>query len=328
MDALTQEVYSAEFSKGRLHERLGGATVREARDAVGEFLCAEHGSTVMYEFDTRPVVCRCSSRVFVKILHDQWFLTYSDPAWKDQVKAVLPDISLVPPEVRTEFERTIDWLKDWAATRRVGLGTHLTWDPTWLIEPLSDSTIYMAYYTVAHRIRELDTALLTPAAFDYLFLGIETPESARPGAARTAPRGVPRLVPVRLPVLGQGPDLEPPDLPALPPRGNLPARAPAEGDGRLRHGPPERGQDVVVQGQRLPARGRARRVRGGHGPDVPDGLGRALAGLRLAERVRGLDAAADSIGSRRRSATRSGPAGRRPRSTSGCSAGSAGTSSG
>ena len=63
MDALTQEVYSAEFSKGRLHERLGGAPVRDARDAVGEFLCAEHGSTVMYEFDSRPVVCRCSSRV-------------------------------------------------------------------------------------------------------------------------------------------------------------------------------------------------------------------------------------------------------------------------
>ncbi len=176
MDALTQEVYSAEFSKGRLHDRLGGATVREARDTVGEFLCAEHGSTVMYEFDTRPVVCRCSSRVFVKILHDQWFLTYSDPAWKDQVKAYLPDISLVPPEVRAEFERTVDWLKDWAATRRVGLGTRLPWDPTWLIEPLSDSTIYMAYYTVAHRIRELDPALLTPAAFDYLFLGVESPE--------------------------------------------------------------------------------------------------------------------------------------------------------
>ena len=185
MDALTQEVYSAEFSKGRLHERLGGATVREARDAVGEFLCAEHGSTVMYEFDSRPVICRCSSRVFVKILHDQWFLTYSDPAWKDQVKAVLPGISLVPPEVRTEFDRTIDWLKDWAATRRVGLGTRLPWDPTWLIEPLSDSTIYMAYYTVAHRIREIDPALLTPAAFDYLFLGVESP--GLPGRDLLAP---------------------------------------------------------------------------------------------------------------------------------------------
>ena len=176
MDALTQEVYNAEFSKGRLHERLGGQPVREARETVGEFLCAEHGSVPMYEFDTRPVVCRCSSRVNVKILHDQWFLTYSDNDWKDQVKAYLAGISLVPPEVRAEFERTIDWLRDWAATRRVGLGTRVPWDATWLIEPLSDSTIYMAYYTIAHRIRDLDPAMLTPAAFDYLFLGVESPE--------------------------------------------------------------------------------------------------------------------------------------------------------
>ncbi|NLX49184.1 MAG: leucine--tRNA ligase [Methanospirillum sp.] len=176
MDALTQEVYGAEFAKGRLHARLGGLPVREARDAIGDLLIAEHGSAVMYEFDTRPVVCRCSSRVYVKILHDQWFLTYSDPAWKELVKEYLSGVSLVPPEVRAEFERTIDWLKDWAATRRVGLGTRLPWDPTWLVEPLSDSTIYMAYYTIAHRIRELDPALLTPAAFDYLFLGIEGEE--------------------------------------------------------------------------------------------------------------------------------------------------------
>lgn len=174
MDALTQEVYGAEFSKGRLYARYGGLSVREARDAIGELLINEHGSSVMYEFDTRPVVCRCGSRVNVKILHDQWFLTYSDEAWKNKVKEVLPGMTLVPADVRTEFDRTVDWLHDWACTRRVGLGTHLPWDPAWLVEPLSDSTIYMAYYTVAHRIRDLDPALLTPAAFDYLFLGKES----------------------------------------------------------------------------------------------------------------------------------------------------------
>lgn len=33
------------------------------------------------------------------------------------------------------------------------LGTKLPWDEQWLIESLSDSTIYMAYYTVAHLIQ-------------------------------------------------------------------------------------------------------------------------------------------------------------------------------
>lgn len=32
-------------------------------------------------------------------------------------------------------------------------GTRLPWDEQWLIESLSDSTIYMAYYTVAHLLQ-------------------------------------------------------------------------------------------------------------------------------------------------------------------------------
>lgn len=50
----------------------------------------------------------------------------------------------------TEFKETLDWLKKWACSRSTGLGTRLPWDKQWVIESLSDSTIYMAYYTVAH----------------------------------------------------------------------------------------------------------------------------------------------------------------------------------
>ena len=174
MDALTQEMYSTEFAKGQLLEKFGGKPVRVARDEVAALMTEQHSSTVMYEFDTRPVVCRCGNRVKVKILHDQWFLRYSDPAWKAQVSDQLKDMSLVPPEVRIEFDRTVDWLRDWACTRRVGLGTRFPWDTTQLIEPLSDSTIYMAYYTIAHRIREMAPDTLTPEVFDYIFLGKES----------------------------------------------------------------------------------------------------------------------------------------------------------
>jgi leucyl-tRNA synthetase len=176
MDALTQEVYSAEFSQGRLLEKYGGETVREARDTVAALMIEKFGSVPMYEFDVRTVVCRCGGPVYVKILHDQWFLQYSDPVWKEQVADHLREMALVPPEVRAEFERTIDWLKDWACTRRVGLGTRLPWDPEWLIEPLSDSTVYMAYYTIAHYLKEMPAGLLSPAVFDYIFLGIESPD--------------------------------------------------------------------------------------------------------------------------------------------------------
>jgi len=171
MDALTQEIYSAEFSKGKLFEKYGGKPVRVARDDVALLMTEKYDSVVMHEFDQRPVVCRCGNKVKVKILHDQWFLKYSDPTWKQEVKDQLTDMALVPPEVRAEFDRTVDWLKDWACTRRVGLGTKFPWDTTQLIEPLSDSTVYMAYYTIAHRIKEIDSKLLTPEVFDYIFLG-------------------------------------------------------------------------------------------------------------------------------------------------------------
>ena len=176
MDALTQEIYSAEFSKGKLFAKFGGKPVRFAREEMAQEMLDKYDSVVMYEFDTRPVICRCGNKVKVKILHDQWFLKYSDPAWKEQVSDHLKDMALVPPEVRTEFDRTVGWLKDWACTRRVGLGTRFPWDPAQLIEPLSDSTVYMAYYTIAHKIRDIDPKLLTPAVFDYIFLGKNSPD--------------------------------------------------------------------------------------------------------------------------------------------------------
>jgi len=56
-------------------------------------------------------------------------------------------------ETRNHFEQTLDWLKSWACSRLFGLGSRVPWDRQWLIESLSDSTIYMAYYTVAHLIQ-------------------------------------------------------------------------------------------------------------------------------------------------------------------------------
>lgn len=44
-------------------------------------------------------------------------------------------------------------LHEYACSRSYGLGTRLPWDKQWLIESLSDSTIYMAYYTVAHLLQ-------------------------------------------------------------------------------------------------------------------------------------------------------------------------------
>ena len=179
MDALTQELYTLEFSKGKLNDNCGkhaGKSVRQAREDVTKEFTEEKGSIIFHEMSQKRVICRCGNRVYVKILDDQWFINYGDAAWKQQVHEVMPNVELVPPEVRAEFDRTIDWLREWPCSRRVGLGTHVPWDPKWLFEPLSDSTIYMAYYTISHKIVKIPPEKLTPAVFDYIFLGKGNPK--------------------------------------------------------------------------------------------------------------------------------------------------------
>lgn len=79
---------------------------------------------------------------------------------------------------------TINWLKEWGCSRSFGLGTRLPFDKQYVIESLSDSTIYFAFYTVAHYLQgNLDGSELgilgirhediTLDFWDYIFLGKE-----------------------------------------------------------------------------------------------------------------------------------------------------------
>jgi leucyl-tRNA synthetase len=63
-------------------------------------------------------------------------------------------MELYSSECKNAFIGSLDWISQWACSRSFGLGSRLPWDKSWLIESLSDSTIYMAYYTVAHILHE------------------------------------------------------------------------------------------------------------------------------------------------------------------------------
>ena len=43
-------------------------------------------------------------------------------------------------------------------------------DPNFIIDSLSDSTIYMALYTIYHKLKEMDISEITYELFDYVFL--------------------------------------------------------------------------------------------------------------------------------------------------------------
>nr|HOP09294.1 class I tRNA ligase family protein [Candidatus Methanofastidiosa archaeon] len=102
---------------------------------------------------------------------DQYFLAYGDQRWKDLAHEALDMMEFFPDMIRKQFEYVVDWLNNWACTRKVGLGTNLPWDDNWMIESLSDSTIYMAYYTIAHIIKDIDPEKVSDVLFDHVFLG-------------------------------------------------------------------------------------------------------------------------------------------------------------
>ena len=104
---------------------------------------------IMFEMVKKPVRCRCGTECVVKLLNDQWFINYGDKRWKDIAHECVNKMDITPEEIRQEFNYVIDWLKERACARKSGLGTKLPWDQDWIIESLSDSVIYMAYYIIA-----------------------------------------------------------------------------------------------------------------------------------------------------------------------------------
>jgi len=170
----TKLVYRREFHSGELNDITGkyaGTKVSKIKDILTQDLLEEGKAEVFYEFSEQPVICRCGTRCVVKLVRDQWFLTYSKPEWKNRVYQCLAEMQIIPPELRLEFENKVDWLRDKACARRKGLGTPLPWDPQWLIESLGDSTIYMAYYTLAKFIARLKPENLTKEFLDHVLLG-------------------------------------------------------------------------------------------------------------------------------------------------------------
>lgn len=173
LEEATKEIYKKEFHTGILKQITGkyqGKTVQDAKDSIIQDFTTDKKAKTFYDIPGK-VVCRCLTRCHVKIVDNQWFLAYSSQTWKQKTMKALEQIKLYPDKTRTQFEHVIDWLKDWACTRELGLGTKLPWDEKWVIESLSDSTLYPAYYTIAHLLEKIPIAKVNDALFDYVFLG-------------------------------------------------------------------------------------------------------------------------------------------------------------
>lgn len=184
----TKDLYSKEFHSGVMNENaqpFANQSVDDARRAIIKELSDAGKSAKLYEILNRPITCRCGTRVVVHIVDNQWFINYGDPEWKKLAHSCLDVMSILPEERRNEFNYAIDWLRERACARKVGLGTRLPWDPEWTIEALSDSVIYMAYYILAKYLArdwvsfkkfEKSPENLPDSFFNYAFLGEGSPD--------------------------------------------------------------------------------------------------------------------------------------------------------
>jgi len=183
LEEATKELYLKEFTDGKLNEACGdfdNEKVQFGRDKVRAWLAENKHLEKFPVLENAPVNCRCGAECVVKILNNQWFLNYGDETWKEQARNCFDEMNILPSNIKTEFKEVIDWLHERACARQQGLGTKLPWDKDWIVESLSDSVIYMAYYTISRFVNDgtVTPENLTHELFDYILLDKGDVESA------------------------------------------------------------------------------------------------------------------------------------------------------
>ncbi|EQB78143.1 hypothetical protein CB1_000597004 [Camelus ferus] len=147
-----EKLYLRGFYDGvMLVDGFKGQKVQDVKKTIKNKMI-DAGDAYIYMEPEKQVISRSSDECVVALC-DQWYLDYGEENWKKQTSQCLKNLETFCEETRRNFEATLDWLQEHACSRTYGLGTRLPWDEQWLIESLSDSTIYMAFYTVAHLLQ-------------------------------------------------------------------------------------------------------------------------------------------------------------------------------
>ena len=161
-----------------VYGQFTGEKVEVAKNKVKEIMLAS-GQAFVYNEPEGVVMSRSGDECVVS-LEDQWYLDYGEENWKAEALECLEGMEVFAPEVKNAFEGVLDWLKNWAVSRSYGLGTKIPWDPKYLVESLSDSTIYQCFYTIAHLLFKdyygkevgplnIKAEQMTDEVFDYIF---------------------------------------------------------------------------------------------------------------------------------------------------------------
>ncbi|KAF0926934.1 hypothetical protein E2562_028421 [Oryza meyeriana var. granulata] len=170
--------YSKGFNDGiMIIGEFNNRKVQEVKPLIKEELLKADMAVLYYEPEEE--VISSSGDDCVVALTDQWLITYGEAEWKQKAIECLDKMNTFSVEARNSFEHTLNWLTPWACSRSFGLGTRIPWDEEFLVDSFSDSTLYMAYYTIAHLLQNgnmygSDSSYIRPEqmtdeVWDYVF---------------------------------------------------------------------------------------------------------------------------------------------------------------
>ncbi len=176
LEEATSEIYKAGYHTGIMRdncEKYSNMPVEQAKELMKLELLEDKQADILHDL-SEEVICRCGNKVIIKRIDDQWFIRYSDPELTERSKEQAKEMHIYPQEYHDNLPKVLDWFGDRACARLGNwLGSKLPFDDKWTIEPISDSTLYPAYYIVSKFInnKTLTTEELTEEFFDYVFLG-------------------------------------------------------------------------------------------------------------------------------------------------------------
>jgi leucyl-tRNA synthetase len=179
LEEATREIYKAGFHTGVMNANCGkfaGVLVTRAKDQVRERLLDSGAGDTFYDL-SEEVLCRCGGKVVIKKIPDQWFINYGDKILTDESKRHAETMAIRPVEYFNNLPGVLEWFQERACARLGNwLGTPLPFDKRWIIEAISDSTLYPAYYIVSKYVNsgELRPEEMDEAFFDCVFLGHDT----------------------------------------------------------------------------------------------------------------------------------------------------------
>jgi len=177
LEEATKEIYRSGFHKGVMAEAAGeyaGKQVEVAKAEIQEMLL-KSGEADIFRDLSEEVICRCGKRVFVKKIPDQWFIDYANPELTEMSKKHAKTMRIFPNEYYVNVQPILEWFRERACVRQGNwLGTRFPLDRKWIVEAITDSTLYPLYYLISLYVNEgkLKPENLTEEFFDYVFTDV------------------------------------------------------------------------------------------------------------------------------------------------------------